>query len=248
MIRETIEPKLYVEIEIKALNNENVIVIKVPEGINKPYFYRGLCYTRIGMVTRTVGRNGIIRILKSKISFDSIELTEEINIREDLIRKLVEKAREHRQMKIGFTSIEDILKRLGIYKKRATALLFSDDLIFPQATIKCGALRNDEKIDEETIYGNIIEQVEKAVSFIKRNIKKTYKIEMLERKDIWEYPIEALREAIVNAVIHRDYFMTSPTYIKIYEDKIIIQNPGELPPPLTVEMLKKEHPSIPRNP
>ena len=248
MIRETIEPKIYVNISIEAVNDKIIVVIRVPEGINKPYFYRGVCYVRIGTVTRAVSRDGIIEILKSKISFDSLRLEEEVSLREDIIKRLVERARRHRRMKISFTNVEDVLRRLGVYRKRAMALLFSDDLVFPQATIKCGAYKGQEKIDEETIYGNLFEQVERALEFIKRNIRRTYRIEGLERREIWEYPIEALREAIVNAVAHRDYFVTSPIYIRIYEDRVVIQNPGELPPPLTVEMLRKEHPSIPRNP
>lgn len=247
-IRETIEPRIYPTITVRAIDDKNVVVINVPEGINKPYFYRGICYTRIGPVTRAVGRDGIIEILKSKVSFDTIEFSGTVSIREDIVRRLVERAKEQRRMKIRFTNVKEVLKKLGVHGKRASVLLFSDDLVFPQATIKCAAFRGDEKIDDETIYGNIIEQVEKALDFIKRNIKKSYKVSGLERKEFWEYPTEALREAIVNAIAHRDYFMTSPIYIKIYEDHISIQNPGELPPPLTVEMLKKEHPSIPRNP
>jgi len=151
-IREAIEPKVYPTIRVKAINNKTVVIIQVPEGVNKPYFYRGVCYTRIETVTRSVGRNGVIEILKSKISFDGIELREEVNVRGDLVEKLVERARRHRRMKISFTSVEDVLRRLGVRGKRAMALLFSDDIIFPQATIKCAAFRGKEKIDDETIY------------------------------------------------------------------------------------------------
>ena len=83
-----------------------------------------------------------------------------------------------------------------------------------------------------------------------RNIAKTYSIDKETglRIDIWEYPLEALREAIINALIHRDYTIYSPIYIKIYDDKLIITNPGRLLAPLTIEDLHKEHPSILRNP
>ncbi|MGQ4892620.1 MAG: RNA-binding domain-containing protein [Candidatus Njordarchaeia archaeon] len=245
---ENIEPRIYIDISILAVDQKNVVLIKVPEGINKPYFYRGRCYIRIGSVTRQVGRDGIIKILKSKISFDNIRLEEDVNIRDEIVLELVERAKEHRRMRIESKNVDDILKKLGVYKKRAMALLFSDDMVFPQASIKCAAFKGKTVIDEESIYGPLFEQVKKALDFIKRNIKKGYKIEGELRKEIWEYPIEVLREAVVNAVVHRDYFMTAPIYIKIHGDKIVIQNPGELPPPLTVEMLKTEHPSIPRNP
>ncbi|WP_430640304.1 ATP-binding protein [Calditerrivibrio nitroreducens] len=76
---------------------------------------------------------------------------------------------------------------------------------------------------------------------------KDLKLEELARKDIWEYPLEALREAVINALIHRDYLDTAPIRIKIYEDKITIWNLGKLMPPLTVEMLKQEHSGYHRN-
>jgi len=71
---------------------------------------------------------------------------------------------------------------------------------------------------------------------------------MFERQEVWEYPPEDLREAIVNAVCHRDYFSTGNVQIGIYDDRVEIWNPGKLPEPLTPAMLKGEHQSIPRNP
>jgi len=63
-----------------------------------------------------------------------------------------------------------------------------------------------------------------------------------------EYPYEALREAILNALIHRDYTSTSEIQIRVYDDKLVIMNSGKLPPDISVENLKKDHPSRPRNP
>lgn len=75
--------------------------------------------------------------------------------------------------------------------------------------------------------------------------KKKY--EGIHRRDILEYPYEALREAIINALIHRDYSGTSQIQIRVYPDKLIIMNEGKLPPEIPVEKLKTNHLSIPRN-
>ena len=80
------------------------------------------------------------------------------------------------------------------------------------------------------------------------HIKKAAKIVGFERQEVWEYPINALREAIVNAICHRDYVYSSDITIGVFDDRIEISNPGMLPEPLTPEDLKKTHKSIPRNP
>ena len=68
------------------------------------------------------------------------------------------------------------------------------------------------------------------------------------RKDVWDYPLEALREAVINALIHKDYLSTAEIQIKIYDDRLWIWNPGKLPKQLTIESLKTEHSSFPKNP
>ena len=68
------------------------------------------------------------------------------------------------------------------------------------------------------------------------------------RKERFPYSEKALRESILNAIVHRDYSISSHIFIKVYADKLIISNPGELPPQLTVELLKNEHTSVPKNP
>lgn len=74
------------------------------------------------------------------------------------------------------------------------------------------------------------------------------KFEGIRRRDVLEYPEDALREAIINAVIHRDYLGTSAIQIRVYDDKLVIINEGKLPPEVPVEKLKEEHVSKPRNP
>ena len=68
------------------------------------------------------------------------------------------------------------------------------------------------------------------------------------RRDIWDYPLDAVREAVINAIIHKDYSSVAEVQIKIYDDRIWLWNPGRLPDQLGIEDLKKEHSSYPKNP
>ncbi len=96
--------------------------------------------------------------------------------------------------------------------------------------------------------GNIIDQREDAVEFVKEHIKLHAKIVETERVETWEYPIEAVREAITNAVCHRDYEISSNVQVRIFDDRIEVWGCGPLPKPLTVDDLRKKHDSILRNP
>jgi ATP-dependent DNA helicase RecG len=96
--------------------------------------------------------------------------------------------------------------------------------------------------------GNIIDQREDSLEFVKEHIKLHAKIVGIERIETWEYPIEAIREGITNAICHRDYEISSNVQIRIFDDRIEIWGCGSLPEPLTVEDLRKKHDSVLRNP
>ena len=95
-------------------------------------------------------------------------------------------------------------------------------------------------IDDKRIEGNLFQQCEGARAAIKQNISKAAKIEGMERVDVWDYPIPVVREALLNALAHRDYFTSREgIQIKVYDDRIWIFNPGGLPAAITIEDLKK---------
>lgn len=114
-------------------------------------------------------------------------------------------------------------------------------------------------VDDKILKGNLFAQLESAVQLFRTYLQVRYEFEgksredeplsAMQRKEIWDYPIEALREAVINALIHRDYFQTgSEIQIRVYDDRILITNPGTLPNGITVDDLKREgHRSMPRN-
>ena len=99
------------------------------------------------------------------------------------------------------------------------------------------------------IDGTIIEQVDKTINFVKKHLKVEFKFEGTpRRKEVWEYPLLALREAVINSIIHRDYTIIANIQVEIYDDRIEIWNPGKLPVGITIkELYNKEHKSVIRN-
>ena len=248
-----VDPKPIFDVKVDSIENKVVLILTVEEGPNKPYFFKGKCIVRKGSVNKVLSRDEIVNLLIEKITFDSLEYKGKVEIDSELLLLFIKRLKIKRRMKVYFNNAEKILSRLSLknkYYRNAAILLFSPacSKIFPQAVIKVGKFRDNMLEDEVLIEGPLIKQVEEALEYIIRNIEKRIKIIGLERVEEYEYPIEAIREAIVNAVVHRDYRINSPSFIRIFEDKIEVFNPGGLPPQLTVEDLKKDHPSIPRNP
>ena len=134
--------------------------------------------------------------------------------------------------------------------KRAAILLFGKHPthFWTSARIKVGKFITDtEIISSDDVDGNLFDQVEKVIELLKtKYLLSLIRYEGIYRKEELEYPEEALREAIINAVIHRDY-IGNHTQLKVYNDKIILWNEGGLPNGIEVEDLKRNHSSKPRN-
>lgn len=138
------------------------------------------------------------------------------------------------------------------YLKRAAILLFHPDQekYFTGAYIKIGYFQTDtELIFQDEIKGNLFEQVEKTIEILfTKYIKAIISYEGIHRVETYEYPKDAVREAILNALAHKDYSMGVPVQISVYDNKLMIWNYGQLPEDWTVEKLMQKHSSIPYNP
>jgi predicted HTH transcriptional regulator len=152
----------------------------------------------------------------------------------------------------------DVLKKLEWVKSeteitRAAYLLFAKDpqLKFPQAIVHAGAFRDGGALilDSFDARGNIQDQIEATLAFVKRNIRRSIVVSAKAEHDrFWEYPIEALRETLTNAVCHRDYGSTNDIQLKILEDRLIVYSPGQLPFDMSLaSLVSQDHPSRPRN-
>ena len=152
-------------------------------------------------------------------------------------------------------SMKDIFEKLRLTEngqlKRAAIILFGKDpgKFYPSTYVQIGRFsKNDaDLVFQEVEEGNLI-NLHQAVlkQILQKFIVKNVSFEGMYRIEKPEYPIAALREAILNALVHRNY-MGAHTQIRVYDDKITFWNEGKLPCDLTVELLKKTHSSRPRN-
>ena len=149
-----------------------------------------------------------------------------------------------------------LLERLhlleGAYLKRAALLLFHPDpeRFVTGAYLKIGYFESDaDLLYHDEVHGDLFSQVSQAIAVLKaKYLKALISYEGLQRVETYPVPESALREAILNAVVHKDYASAIPIQISVYADKLMIWNPGQLPPAWTVARLLDKHSSQPFNP
>jgi len=156
-------------------------------------------------------------------------------------------------VKKGFLIISE--KKRILIPTVAGLLLFgkNPETFLIQSKIKAEYFKGIEPadtLDYIDIEGSLPKMVDETVRFFLRNMKVAVRIEGFSRVEITEYPQEALREAVRNAIIHRDYSIEGATVmIKMFRDRLMIESPGLLPQPLTLEKIQSlKYKPISRNP
>jgi ATP-dependent DNA helicase RecG len=151
---------------------------------------------------------------------------------------------------------EQLLNKLRLFdnkllKKAAILFFYSDpESIVNGAYIKIGYFETDDDLKyQDEIHGNIFQQIGKTLDLLfTKYIKSNIEYEGATRIESYVYPYDAIREALLNAITHKDYSISSPIQISVYNDKLIFWNPGQFPDDWTIDNLLIKHPSIPFNP
>jgi len=258
-VSDVTEPKIIPDIESHHMEQGDVVVVTVSESPIKPVSARGRSYKRVGNSNRVMTPQEIAEMSYRSIgsSWDRIPTEAKVDdIDLNKVSEYVIQANKTGRKKIPENeSPLETLTKLELTKEnrpiRAAILLFGKDpqRKFSQAVIHCGRFKESTVIiDDQMIHGSVIDQIDRAEDFVKKNTNVRFEFTgEPARKEVWDYPLKAIREAIINSVCHRDYTFPSNTEIRIYEDRLTIWNPGGLPAGITLEDLHKSHRSVLRN-
>jgi len=264
-LRQKIKPEIIPEITIVGTDNGKLIKVVLKEGNHKPYFLDGVAYIRSGTENVTIPPDELRRLfLRMEGLHWDAEICEGATLGDvdwERVKSFLRKAKSERNFGVEETiSVSEALGKLGLWDDtygltNSAILLFggTPQRHFLQAAVRCARFKGTkplEFIDMKVFDGDIIDQIGAAEDFVLRHITRSAWIEptKIERQERWEYPPDAIREAIVNAICHRDYESTANAQIRIFDDRIEIWGCGTLPKPLTPDDLKGKHKSIPRNP
>ena len=236
-----------------------VMVVTVRESNAKPVQCSDGFFWRQGAVTQKLSRDEIRDFFRNEggIRFD-LSLCPKFRYPQDFDR--VKYDAWFRLSGItGRPRTEDVLVNIEAAEHASGRLVFRNAGVlffarnvrrfFNQAYITCLLAKGADKVhvlDRKDFDGGIVADIEDAMRFIERNTRTAWRIEGLRREDIPEYPMKALREAVTNAVMHRDWFMEGANvFVEIYTDRIEISSPGGLPKGMKLSDLGRK--SIRRN-
>ena len=260
-ISQSTEPRLIPEIEELSREGRVVAAIRIRENPLKPVSVKGRCYRRVGASNRVMQPHEIAEMHLQSVG-SSWDLTPAHNTTfADLdtakIADYIRKANETGRRNIAEDeSPQTVLQKIGLLHGNtptwAALLLFGKDpqRFLSQATIHCGLFDADgiSVLDDRMVRGTIIKQVNDAIEFVRKNIRVAFVMTgEPERIQVWDYPVEALREAVINAICHRDYAISSAVEIRIFRDSLKVWSPGRLVSGITLPELFTSHASVLRN-
>jgi len=251
-------------IEIREIEGKSVVTVAV-ERSRVPVACDGRYYTRVGDTTREMLPDELRGFFQQSIEWDSVAGPYSLDeIDEETVRRFLAGAKAAGRLAAVDPAepVKAVLRRLGLAGdggiSNGAIVLFGRDpqRYFQNCIIRIGRFkRADIIVGDHEIGGNLFHQFEEGERIIKQYLSVRYDIseeamqESFRRREVWDYPLQAIREALLNALIHRDYFNnTVQTQVKIFDDNIRFHNPGHLPEGVTIDMILKEHYSYHRNP
>lgn len=234
----------------------------VTEAYPYPVSFRGRYYQRSGATNQELKGASLDRFMlrKQGKSWDSVPVPYLTaggldNATFDLFRKYARQSgrMDEADLRDNNRGLLDKLRLYdGAYLKRAAALLFHPDpeKYVAGAYVKIGYFReNADLVYQDEIHGNLFRQVAVLMDLLcTKYMKAVITYEGIQRIETLPIPREALREALLNACINKDYAIPSPIQIRVFEDGLEIINAGTLPPDWTVDTLLSAHGSMPYNP
>lgn len=259
-----VKAPIYIYTETVKVEEQNLIVAHISEGTSKPHMdNNGIIWVKNGSDKRkVVTKEEISRLLQSSgnlFADETIVTGTTVNdIDEEYFQKFILAKTKKTIDELG-QSTSTILSNLGMLKDGKISLggllLFGKNpqQFRPTFTVQCVSVvgneisSNEFRDKEEPFIGNLKELYNQTLSFITRNLNKVQKEESFNSQSKLEIPIQTIEELLVNALIHRDYFISSSIKVFIFDNRIEIVSPGKLSNTLTIDNIKIGT-SIPRNP
>ena len=261
IISDNCEPAIIPNVYPMTLNDKSLIVVEINIGRQRPYYVKALgmmegTYIRVAAETRKAEEymikelmfEGAHRFFDKTVCLGLEASDDEINA---LCHSLQETASRYHKTGRRSKSIREVtpnqLLSWGVLTRKENQIvptnafaLLTGHYLLPTMT-QCAVFKGTMKgnfIDKREYEGPIQQQQEEAYQFVLRNIKLGARIKGLYRQDVYEIPPDAIREILVDAVVHRSYLATGNIQVALYDDRLEVMTPGKLPIDQTIETMK----------
>ena len=248
-IKSKTEPAILVDAERYEIEGKAAVMLSVPEYPVKPIALQGRFYKRIGNSNHLLSATEIanLSMLSLQVSWDSFpalgKALEDLDT--ESIDRFIERVSSNGRLSLSGKTWTDKLRKLklinGETPTNAAYLLFGKGNI--GYNVHAGRFKTPSMIiDDRMMNGNLFQTVEETMRFLLSQIKVAYEItgKTTQRTEIFEYPLPALREIVLNTIIHRDYTSPMDVQIKVFDQKITFFSPGELYGKQTIEALRTD--------
>ena len=264
---EKISPRAAWSVNVDKVDGKQLIVLDVPQGLERPYTYDNRIFVRRGVKTDAAVGTEITSLIDQRHAEESRwERLPALGFEIDDLdtNEILQTAREAEDKR--FQSFKDSRNPLSVLEPlnlasggmilNGSVVLFGKDPTrrFPQMRIRAARFKGGSMTslsDNRTFEGHAFALIQKVEDFLVSHIQIESELPKkgMKRTDTPAYPWPALREAIINAIIHRDYAsFDGGLSVGVHDDRIEFWNSGRLPEGITVENLKEAHPSRPNNP
>lgn len=227
-----------IPVRIKQVE-ENIVSIEVPPGDEKPYNCKAGYFRRLDGTTQKMTNHELRAMFRESEKTPFEEMIHNEVAWDDISREKVEAFLKEARIDIGKVTPHNILTSLNVARDdritSAGILFFAKNIrrFIAHGQMTLIAFKGTERIyifDRQDIADDLLTQFNAAILFLKKHLNLRSIIKETTREDIYEIPLDVLREAITNAIIHRDYSMRGTSLmVEVYDDRIEITNPGGLP-------------------
>ena len=244
-IKNKTSPALLPDAEILSIGDKPIVILSIQEYPVKPVSTRGKYFKRVVNSNHLMDLNEIanehLRTINSSWDFypDPNHGIDHISV--EKVRQFILKAEQQLQTKIGLEPLTFLSKFEFIRNKQLTFggyLLFVKDYC-PISDVQVGRFKSETMIiDSMSLNSDLFTEVDEILFFIRKHLMVEYIISgEAQRKERFDYPVDAIREIVINMVVHRDYRDSNQSIIKIFDDRIEFYNPGGLFGGITIEDL-----------
>lgn len=266
-VSDSCEPAIIPDISLQTIDGKTVIVAEIPEGRQRPYYIKALgreggVYVRVAGTTRLADEYMVRELMfeGSNRYFDQA-LCSGLTITDEEIDALCKAMKEQAVKNAHTEGQRAFVKDVGRQQLRSWGILIErDGKDYPSnayailtghgglhVATQCGVFKGTTKavfVDRREYTGPLWEQIEEAFQFVLRNIHLGATIVGIYRRDIYEIPPDAIRELIVNAMVHRSYLDHGMIQVAVYDNRLEITSPGKLPMGQTLERMKEGYSKI----